>query len=74
MPMASTMASSETVLAEYHRVRTTKVAIRLTGTATSGISVARSDPRNRNHQYDEDEAHQRVDHTSIVSFTKTVVS
>ena len=49
MPMASTMASSETVLAEKPSASSTaKVPIRLTGTATVGMMVARRLPRNRN--------------------------
>ena len=48
MPIARTMASSDTVLAEYPiALRTMKVPIRLTGTARVGISVARTLPRNR---------------------------
>ena len=49
MPMASTSASSDTVLAEYPSTSSTaKVPIRLTGTAMIGISVARRLPRNTN--------------------------
>ena len=49
MPIASTSASSETVLAEKPIASiTAKVPISATGTAISGISVARKLPRNRN--------------------------
>ena len=48
MPMASTSASSETVLAEKPSASiTAKVPISDTGTAISGMSVARQLPRNR---------------------------
>src|SRR5690348_12503446 len=48
MPIASTSASSETVLAEYPMIRSTaKVPMTDTGTATSGINVVLSLPRNR---------------------------
>ena len=48
MPIASTSASSETVLAEKPSASiTAKVPISDTGTAISGISVARTLPRNR---------------------------
>ena len=48
MPMASTIASSDTVLAEYPMASSTaKAPIRLTGTATAGMIVARRLPRNR---------------------------
>ena len=48
MPMASTSASSETVLSEKPRASiTAKVPISATGTERSGISVARTLPRNR---------------------------
>ena len=48
MPIASTSASSEMVLAEKPSASSTaKVPIRLTGTAISGMSVARRLPRNR---------------------------
>ena len=48
IPMASTIASSETELAEYPIANnTTKVPIRLTGTANVGIRVARTLPRKR---------------------------
>ena len=49
MPMASTSASSETVLAEKPSASSTaKVPISDTGTAMIGMSVARQLPRNRN--------------------------
>src|SRR5262245_43684 len=49
MPMASTSASNETVLAEYPmRSKTAKVPTIDTGTATSGIRVVRHLPRNKN--------------------------
>src|SRR5580704_126742 len=49
MPMASTSANSDTVLAEYPMTSSTaKVPTIDTGTATSGIRVVRSLPRNRN--------------------------
>ncbi len=49
MPMAITMASSDTVLAEEPSASSTANApIRLTGTATVGMMVARILPRNRN--------------------------
>ena len=49
MPMASTMASSEMVLSENPiRSRKAREPIRATGTAISGIRVARQLPRNRN--------------------------
>ncbi len=49
MPIASTSASSETVLAlNPSASMTAKVPIRETGTAMIGISVVRSLPRNRN--------------------------
>ena len=48
MPIASTIASSETVLAEYPITSSTANApITLTGTAIAGIRVARRLPRNR---------------------------
>ena len=48
MPIASTTASNDTVLAEYPiAFSTMKVPIKLTGTAKVGISVARKLPRNR---------------------------
>ena len=49
MPMARTKASSDTVLAEKPNASITEnVPIRDTGTAISGIRVARKLPRNRN--------------------------
>ena len=49
MPIASTSASSETVLAlKPSASMTAKVPISETGTAMTGISVVRSLPRNRN--------------------------
>ncbi len=49
MPMPSTSASSDTVLAENPAAsRTANVPIRLTGMATMGMIVARILPRNRN--------------------------
>ena len=49
MPIASTSASRETVLAEYPIASiTAKVPMIDTGTATRGISVVRQLPRNRN--------------------------
>ncbi|MCY1243431.1 hypothetical protein D9M72_564460 [compost metagenome] len=48
MPIASTIAKSETVFSEKPIARmTAKVPISATGTATSGISVALTLPRNR---------------------------
>src|SRR5215469_7016343 len=48
MPMASTSASNVTVLAEYPMSSiTANVPMIETGTATSGISVVRSLPRNK---------------------------
>ena len=48
MPIASTSASSETMFKEKPSASiTAKVPIRDTGTAISGISVARRLPRNR---------------------------
>src|SRR5260370_40086538 len=48
MPIASTRARSDTVLAEYPMISmTANVPMIDTGTATSGISVVRSLPRNR---------------------------
>ena len=47
--MPSTIASSDTVLAEKPAAsRMAKVPIRLTGMATIGMIVARTLPRNRN--------------------------
>ena len=49
MPIARTRASSETMLSEKPSASmTAKVPISDTGTAISGISVARKLPRNRN--------------------------
>ena len=49
MPMASTSASNDTVLSEKPMASmTAKVPISATGTATSGISVARTLPRKMN--------------------------
>ena len=46
MPIASTMARSDTVLAEYPSASiAAKVPMRLTGTATAGMIVARRLPR-----------------------------
>ena len=55
---------------------TAKVPIRLTGTATSGMRVARKLPRNRNTTMTtRTKASARVFRTSwIVAVTKTVVS
>ena len=48
MPMASTRARSDTVLAEKPSATiTAKVPIRETGTAISGMIVARTEPRTR---------------------------
>ena len=48
MPMPSTIASSEIVLAENPAAsRIARVPIRLTGIATTGMIVARQLPRNR---------------------------
>ena len=48
MPIARTIASSETVLAEYPTALSAmNVPIRLTGTASVGIKVARTLQRNR---------------------------
>ena len=65
MPMASTSASSETVLAEKPIASiTAKVPISETGTAISGMMVARSDAEEQeDHDDDEDEGlDQRLDH------------
>ena len=49
MPIASTRARSDTMLSEKPRANmTAKVPISETGTAISGIRVARKLPRNRN--------------------------
>src|SRR6516162_6052804 len=77
MPIASTIASSETVLAEYPTALSAmNVPIRLTGTARVGISVARRLPRNRNTtSTTRMKASISVFLTSrIVSITKTVGS
>ncbi len=77
MPMASTSASSDTVLAEKPSTsRTAKVPIKETGTATIGISVARKLPRNRKTTIEtKAKASSSVLITSwIVAVTKTVVS
>ena len=48
-PIATTIASNETVLAEKPSdVMIAKAPIRLTGTATVGMMVARTEPRKRN--------------------------
>ena len=70
MPMASTSASRDTVLAEYPSTSSTaKVPIRLTGTAMIGISVARRLPRNRNTT-----TATRTKASSSVDFTSSMVS
>ncbi len=77
MPMASTSASRVTVLAENPTAsRTAKVPIRLTGTATVGMMVARSLPRNRNTTITtRTNASARVFSTSrMVSETKVLLS
>ena len=73
MPTASTMASSEMVFAEKPMESSTaKAPMRLTGTATVGISVARRLPRNRNTTMTtRTKASPRVFSTSrMVSLTK----
>ena len=78
MPMASTIASSDTVLAEKPAASSTaKVPIRLTGTAITGMSVARKRAEEQEHHYDDqDERFQQgLDDTSwMVSFTKVLLS
>ena len=77
MPIANTIASSETVLAEYPSSSSTANApITLTGTAIAGIRVARRLPRNRKTTMTTSpKAMTSVISTSwIVSRTKVVVS
>ena len=77
MPIASTSASSETVLAEKPSASiTANVPISDTGTAISGISVARKLPRNRKTTITTRmKASIRVWTTSsMLSLTKAVVS
>ncbi len=77
MPMASTSASSETVLAEKPSASmTAKVPISETGTAISGIRVARRLPRKRKTTITTStKASTSVWITSsMLSLTKTVVS
>src|SRR5690349_1946125 len=77
MPMASTSASSEMVLAEYPMSSSTaNVPITDTGTAASGISVVLSLPRNRKTTIPTRMiAMTSVRTTStIVAVTKTVLS
>ena len=77
MPIASTSASSETVLAEKPSASmTAKVPISETGTAMIGISVARSLPRNRKTTIaTRTKASTSVWTTSsMVALTNTVVS
>jgi hypothetical protein len=77
MPMASTTASREMVLAEKPIMsRKAKVPIRATGTAIKGIRVARQLPRNRNTtRMTRMKASNRVWMTfSILALTKSVVS
>ena len=77
MPMASTIARSETVLSEKPSASiTAKVPISATGTAMSGISVARQLPRNRKTtMMTRMKASTSVCSTSsTLAFTKAVVS
>src|ERR1700739_1276254 len=77
MPIASTSASSEIVLAEYPMSRSTaNVPMTDTGTATSGITVVLSLPRNRKTTIATRMiATTRVRTTStIVAVTNTVLS
>ena len=70
MPMASTSASSDTVLAEYPSASSTaKVPTRLTGTAMVGMRVARKLPRNRNTT-----TTTRANASINVRFTSSIVS
>ena len=77
MPIASTSASSETVLAEKPSASiTAKVPISDTGTAISGMRVARRLPRNRKTTMTTStKASISVCTTSLMlSLTNTVVS
>src|SRR5437660_3978928 len=77
MPMASTSANNEMVLAEYPINRSTaKVPMTDTGTAANGMSVVRSLPRNRKTtRATRTIATTRVRMTSIiVDVTNTVLS
>ena len=77
MPMANTIASRLTVLAEKPTASSTaKVPIRLTGTAMTGMIVARTLPRNSSTTMTTStKASSRVLMTScIVSTTKVEVS
>ena len=77
MPIASTIASRLTVLAENPTASSTaKVPIRLTGTAITGMIVARTLPRNSSTTMTTStKASSRVTMTScIVSTTKVEVS
>ncbi len=77
IPMASTTASREMVLAEKPMAsRKAKVPTRDTGTAIKGISVARQLPRNRNTtRMTRAKASNSVCMTfSILALTKSVVS
>ena len=77
IPMASTRASRETVLAEKPiAIITAKVPISETGTAISGMMVARTEPRNRNTTMTTStKASSRVFTTSwMLSSTNLVVS
>ena len=78
MPIASTSASSETVLSEKPSASiTANVPISDTGTAISGISVARTVAQEQeDHDHHQDERlDQGVDHLDRCSrCTKAVVS
>src|SRR5262249_20503399 len=77
IPMASTSASKETVLAEYPmRSNTANVPTMDTGTATRGMSVVRNLPRNRNTTIATKTMAITIVQTtsSIVAVTKTVAS
>jgi len=77
IPIASTIASSETVLAEYPMINSTaKLPITLTGTAITGMRVARRLPRKtKTTATTSAKAMTSVINTSrIVAWTKVVVS
>ena len=77
IPIASTIASSETVLAEYPMINSTaKLPITLTGTAIAGMRVARRLPRKtKTTATTSAKAMTSVINTSwIVAWTKVVVS
>src|SRR5215469_16446983 len=77
MPIASTSASSETVLAEYPTASiTANVPMIDTGTATSGMSVVRQRPRNKNTTIPTSTMASTSVRTtsSMVAVTNTVVS